>query len=205
MLAQAVPNRMTPEEYFAAEDGAELPSEYHYGELFAMSGGSANHARIIANLTYLLYGALLDRPCQLFSAGLRVEVEENGRYLYPDIVVACPPDFDDHSNLRNPSLIVEVLSPSTEAFDRGKKFQLFRQLPSLKDYVLVSQDDAIVEMFSKNENGEWMLTTIKGIEARINFASLKVSLDLAGIYRSVELNPWVPVSPAGPGEDTGHG
>ena len=149
MPAQPLP-RITPEEYLAADRAAEFKSEFYNGQMYAMAGGKAAHSAIIGNLTAGLHQALRDRPCVVYPTELRLRVSPTGWYTYPDIMVVCDePRFADEQNdtLLNPTLIVEVLSPSTEAHDRGFKFAQYRKLDSLREYVLVSQSEPRVERF----------------------------------------------------------
>ena len=138
---------LTPEEYLAFERQADFKSEYFQGETFALAGTSRRHNRLVVNLTISLGGKLLPKGCEVFANDMRVKVEANGPYTYPDLAVVCSePRFEDTEldTLLNPELLIEVLSPSTEAYDRGRKFDLYRQLDSLTDYLLVAQEQAQV-------------------------------------------------------------
>jgi len=134
---------LTPEQYLEIERKAEYKSEYFNGETFAMAGASRRHNLITGNVFAAIHRQIRNRPCEAYTNDMRVKVSESGLYTYPDVVVVCEkPEFDDEhrDTLLNPSLIVEVLSESTEAYDRGKKFENYRMIASLSDYLLIAQD-----------------------------------------------------------------
>ncbi|MEZ4768991.1 MAG: Uma2 family endonuclease [Caldilineales bacterium] len=189
---------LTPQEYLKMERAAEYKSEYYAGEVFAMVGASPRHVLIATNTAAVLVGELKKRPCMVYSADLRVKVSASGLYTYPDIIVACKkPEFDDprEDTLLNPSVIVEVLSPSTEAYDRGAKFNHYRKIESLTDYLLISQDRALVEHYVRqpdedpaagNSGTRWLLTVYQGLENIAVIPSIDVELPLSEIYDKVE-------------------
>jgi Uma2 family endonuclease len=180
--------RLTPEQYLQAERAADYRSEYFNGRMCAMSGGSYRHAQMISGLVGELGSALRKRPCSVVPIGLRLRVSPTGLYTYPDVIVTCgEPKFadDQKDTLLNPTLIVEVLSPSTEAYDRGFKFAQYRTLASLQEYVLVSQDEPRIEVFHRQPDGHWLLSEAIGLEADCRFESLDCSLPLADIYDKV--------------------
>lgn len=180
---------VTPEEYLTLEGGAETKSEYFDGQIFAMAGASPSHSRITANLTRELDTLLLDGPCVTYSSDLRVKVDITGLYTYPDVVIVCgPPDFEPGvlDTLTNPSLLIEVLSPSTEAFDRGAKFAHYRRLPSLREYWLVSQDRARIERYQR-QGDLWQLTELDGLEAAVSTSITPGAIPMDRIYNRVEL------------------
>ena len=149
---------LTPEEYLAAERKAETRSEYFAGEVFAMVGASKRHNLIAANIIRVLGNQLLERACNVYPSDMRVKVSATGKYTYPDVVVACEPElFDDAENdtLLNPVVIVEVLSASTEAYDRGKKFEQYQQIASLTEYILVAQEPYRIEQYVRQNDKEW--------------------------------------------------
>jgi Uma2 family endonuclease len=187
MSAQAQP-RLTPEQYLEAERAAEFRSEYYAGHIYAMSGGSYQHAQVIGGLVRELGNALKERPCSVVPNDLRLRLSRDGLYTYPDVVVICgDPQFadDQKDTLLNPTLIVEVLSPSTEAYDRGFKAQQYRTLESLEEYVLVSQTQPRVEVFRRQPGGHWLLSEAIGLEAVCRFESLDCAVPLADIYDKV--------------------
>jgi Uma2 family endonuclease len=189
-MAQPQPKpSLSPEEYLAIDRQAEIRSEYLDGEMFAMAGGSRAHNLIVTNIVRELSLHLKKRPCEVYSGDQRVRIPEID-YTYPDVVVACgEPRFEDEhlDTLLNPVLIVEVLSPTTEAYDRGKKFQLSQEIESLAEYVLVAQDQHRVERFLRQDGNEWLLTTITGLESTVSLTSIQCALPLAEVYDKVEI------------------
>lgn len=180
--------RLTAEQYLEIERSSDVRSEYYAGAMYAMSGGSYRHAQIIANLSAELRAALKRRPCSVTSSDVRLQVSPNGLITYPDIAVVCgEPRFADHQRdtLLNPTLLVEVLSPSIEAYDRGFKFAQYRTLEALQEYVLVSQDEPRLEVFRRQPESEWLLHETTGLDAVCRFTSVEVSIPLAEIYDKV--------------------
>jgi Uma2 family endonuclease len=187
MSAQPHPG-LTQEEYLRIERAAEFKSEYYDGQMYAMSGGSYPHGKIIPNLAAELRQALRGKGCSVTTSEVRVRVSPRGFYTYPDIAVVCgPPQFadDQADTLLNPTLLVEVLSPSTEAHDRGFKFAQYRQLESLREYALVSQTEPRVEVFRRQPAGEWLLSEVIGVDATCRFDSVGCQVALAEIYYDV--------------------
>jgi Uma2 family endonuclease len=181
----------TSEEYLALERKAEYKSEYINGQIYAMSGASREHILISVNLASELRTQVRGRPCEVYNSDMRVKVNPTGMYTYPDVSVVCgKPVFDDtrQDTLNNPSVIIEVLSPSTEAYDRGEKFAHYQRLSSLVDYVLVSQDKVRVEHYVRqNEVGdEWHLTAISDLHGVLHLTSIDCSVALRDIYERVE-------------------
>ena len=181
---------ITFEQYLALEAETGIKHEYFEGEVFAMAGGSPNHSRLQFNLGGLTFAQLRGRTCEAFTADLRVGVEVAGLYTYPDLSVVCGgAQFDGHNTLLNPTLLAEVLSPSTEAYDRGAKFSLYRQLPSLQQYLLVAQDQRKVELYTRNEKDQWVLEEFSSLEASVPLTSIGCSLNVGELYERVELPP----------------
>ncbi len=179
---------LTAEEYLAKERIAEFKSEFYRGETFVMSGASWEHTLIKDNFAGEARAALKGTSCQVLTSDLRVKVSPTGLYTYPDIVIVCDkPDFLDakFDTLLNPRVIVEVLSESTEGYDRGTKFSHYRTLPSLQEYVLVSQDRPLVERYLRQENG-WAFSDVAGLSETFEFAAVAVRVPLAEIYARVE-------------------
>ena len=185
----AEPNRrVSIEDYLAAERRAEIKSEYLDGEVFAMSGASRPHNLVVWNLAGLLHGQLKARGCEAYIGDMRVHIPSAGLYTYPDITVVCgEPRFEDGEmdTLLNPTLLIEVLSPSTEGYDRGKKFAHYRTLESLREYVLVAQEEARVELFTRQEDGHWLLSEASRLEETLLLASIGCGLRLADVYDRV--------------------
>jgi Uma2 family endonuclease len=173
---------ITPEEYLEIERAASFKSEYYAGEMFAMAGTSSNHSSIIVNLVSVLRPQVRQTKCKVFVTDLRLHVPDSGLFTYTDVMVVCNPRYHDNQKdmLLNPSIIVEILSPSTEAYDRGQKFLFYRRIESLQHYLLVSQDERRVEKFSKNVEGNWVLTEFADDESSISIAvpELAIALDL---------------------------
>jgi Uma2 family endonuclease len=189
-MAAHVQPHLTPEQYLALDRAAELRSEYYDGAMYAMSGGSHPHAIIIGNLQGMLWTALRKSPCTASPTELRVQIPAR-TYVYPDVVVVCdePHYLDGEADtLLNPSLVIEVLSPSTERHDRGLKSARYRTIGSLKEYALVSQSEPRVEIYRRQASGDWLLSESVGLEATCRFEGLKeepVRIPLAEIYERV--------------------
>jgi Uma2 family endonuclease len=186
MAAQQTP-RLTPEEYLVIERAAAFRSEYYDGQMFAMSGGTFPHVLTISNLSYSIRNALIGRGCHVLSSDLRVRA--SGRaYCYPDVAVVCEtPRFadDQKDTLLNPIVLVEVLSKSTEAYDRGFKFLQYRQIESLQEYVLVWQSEPRIEVYQRAPAAEWILREFAGMEAVCRLASVGCDVPLAAVYDGV--------------------
>jgi Uma2 family endonuclease len=186
----ALPKRyFTPAEYLALEERAEYRSQYVAGEIFAMAGAQPWHNEIAGNIFAGLHGRFRGRPCKAYFADMRVHVPAGELWTYPDIAALCgEPKFERNPNphsLLNPQVIFEVLSPSTESFDRGAKFIRYRMMESLADYVLVASERMHVEHFSRNADGSWRLTEYSHHDMVVNLASVEVELSLAEIYDRV--------------------
>jgi Uma2 family endonuclease len=180
---------LTAEEYLALERAAMDKSEYRDGQMVAMPGASYEHNLITANLIYAIGAQLRGGPCKVLGVKMRILVPVTGLYTYPDVIVLHgEPDLADKyfDTLTNPTVIIEVLSPSTEAYDRGKKFQQYRTLDSLREYLLVSQDRPSVEQFIRQDDGEqWILTVVTDLATSIVLPSIGCQLTLADIYDQV--------------------
>ena len=179
----------TPEQYLALERKAEYKSEYINGRIFAMAGASRQHNQITFNIAGELRLQLKGRACIAYSNDMRVKVPRTGLYSYPDIVATCnEPKFEDSfvDTLLNPTLIIEVLSDSTEAYDRGEKFAHYRRLSSLEEYILVAQYRICVEHYVR-QGERWILAEISELEGIINLDSINCTLPLKEIYDKVEL------------------
>lgn len=190
MTTQTQP-RITPEEYLALERKAQYKSEYLNGEIFAMSGASREHNLISMNIGATLHGQLRERPCEVYSGDMRVQVRPTGLYTYPDVVVVCgEPRFADAEldTLLNPTLIVEVLSPSTEDYDRGTKFEHYRTLTSLQEYVLVAQDRCHVVHYTRQADNTWVLSETTRKDDQILLPSIACHLSLAEVYARVQID-----------------
>ncbi len=180
--------RYTPAEYLALDRAAERKSQYYAGEMFAMSGASRRHNLIVTNLVRELSGLLRSRPCEVYPSDMRVKVSRTGLYTYPDVTVVCgEPRFEDEQVdiLLNPTLIIEVLSDSTEDYDRGRKFAHYRQIESLKEYLLVAQDEPHVERYRRQDEHQWLLWETSQPDASVELASIRCEVTLHEIYAKV--------------------
>lgn len=181
---------LSPEEYLAFERRAETKHEYVGGELFAMTGASLGHNLIVSHLVAELDVQFRGRPCRVFANDLRVAVSPDGPFYYPDVVALCaePRLLDDERDtLLNPEVVVEVLSPSTEAFVRGLKFSHYRAVPSLREVLFVAQDAIRVEHFVRQADEQWLLTDHAGPEAVVELSTLGCRIELARVYDKVEI------------------
>ncbi len=179
--------KWTAEEYLAFERGSEIKHEFIGGEIFAMSGASRAHNRISWDIAVAL-DPHLDHGCEGFAGDMRVHIPATDRYTYPDIVVVCgEPEFEDAEldTLLNPTLIIEVLSPSTEDHDRGRKLFDYRSIPSLQAILLVAQDQAHVEQLARQDDGSWRLTESDELGAVVELHGIDARLALADVYRRV--------------------
>jgi Uma2 family endonuclease len=177
---------LTEEQYLRIEREAEFKSEFHDGRMYAMSGGSLNHALLSARIGALLYHQVPAR-CRVFDPGLRIKVASTGLCTYADCTVICGElqyFGDQKDGILSPLLIVEVLSPSTEGYDRGKKFELYRTIESFREYLLVHQDRRHVEHYSKQDYGSWILREHSGVDGSIAIERLGVQILLADLYSS---------------------
>lgn len=197
----AVPKPLlSPQEYLARERLAEFRSEFYRGEMYAMAGGSPRHSLIKTNLVCALCNALKGRRCTAYDSDLRIRVSATGLYTYPGASVICGElQFDDQhrDTVLNPTLLAEVLSDSTEAYDRGKKLGHYRQLASLREYLLISQDSPRLELFSRNADDTWTLTIASGLDQSLELPAIGVKLSLAEVYDKVDFTP-EPASPVKP-------
>lgn len=198
MASAAKTSRITPEDYLARERLAEFKSEFYDGQVWplgepirGMAGTTRVHNLIAGNLFREISLQLKDRPCEAYIGDIRVRERSSDSYTYPDIVAVCGGPYfeDDHfDTLTNPDVIVEVLSPSTEAWDRGGKFEYYRRFLSLKEYCLVSQDRILVERFVRQGEG-WMLVIHNQIEGRLAIQAISCEIPLREVYRNVTFDP----------------
>ncbi|PSO94670.1 MAG: hypothetical protein BRC48_10110 [Cyanobacteria bacterium QS_9_48_30] len=185
MIANPQLNWMSPQEYLEWEPTQEIRYEYIDGEIFAMTGGTKSHNRIALNLVTALDSYLLEKGCDIYIADVKVQVSLAASYHYPDVVVTCNSrDQDSSQFVQYPCLIVEVLSPSTEAYDRGGKFAQYRKLESLQEYVLIQSENIGVECFRRNQQGLWVLYPYEKGDT-ITLESVGFSLPVETLYRQV--------------------
>src|SRR5579871_1346525 len=183
------PTIWTAEDYLRQERRAEHKSEYRHGEIVAMAGGSRRHALIITNIVREVGQELKGRRCEVYSNDLRLRVAPEGLYTYPDVMVVCgEARFADNQKdtLLNPVVIVEVLSDSTQNYDRGEKFEEYLTLPSLREYLTVSQKAPHIEHWSRGADNRWVLTEFIGVDGKIALESIGCTIPLAEIYHKIE-------------------
>ncbi|XZE20514.1 Uma2 family endonuclease [Pirellulaceae bacterium SH449] len=182
---------LSPQRYLAQERAASFKSEYYQGETFAMAGASREHNLIVANLVGELRQALKDSNYEVYPSEMRVKVSASGLYTYPDVTIACgKPEFEDNEldTLLNPIVLIEVLSNSTEAYDRGTKAAHYRRLPSLQHYVLVSQYCCSVEIFSRSSDNIWTLSEASHLTESLRLQSPQVAIPLTEVYRNIQVD-----------------
>ncbi len=179
---------LTPDQYLELERVAEVKSEYLNGEMFAMAGAREAHNLLVANLVADLHQQLRPRPCRTYPGDMRVRVNSS-LYTYPDVTVVCAePQFLDErrDTLLNPDLIVEVLSPSTEAYDRGRKFEQYKSIPSFREYLLIASDRVHADLCTRQPDDRWILTSADALDDALTLDSVGVRLRLADLYEKVE-------------------
>ena len=187
-MASNPATKLTEEQYLALERAAESRSEFVDGEMLAMSGGSMRHAQLQRNIVSALDAALVDTDCEVFTSDFRVRVSER-MSTYPDVSVVCGDAIladGGQDTLVNPIVIFEVLSPSTEPYDRGLKFQYYRTVPSLNEYILVDPNRIRVEQYVRGEADTWVLRDYQRVEEDLGLHSISVSLSIGRIYRRVK-------------------
>lgn len=184
----AEPRLLTPAEYLILERQGGRKHEYVAGELFAMVGASFRHNLIQTNIVASLYGQLRDRACTVLPSDMRVKIEQLGIYTYPDVTVVCDePRLEDNEldTLLNPAVIVEILSPSTERYDRGRKFQRYRLIPAFREYVLVAQESYTIDHAIRQPDDTWNLSTTDRLDSAITLPAIGCTLALADVYRKI--------------------
>jgi Uma2 family endonuclease len=179
---------VTSEEYLALERQSEKKSEYWDGEIFLTTGASRAHNLIVLNVGGELREQLKERPSEVYPSDMRLRIPNTARYVYPDVSVVCgEPQFEDEASdtLLNPTVIVEVLSPSTETFDRGKKLDSYRTIPSLQDYVLMAQDEYRVYLYTRQTDNRWLLSEATQLDQFVQLNSIGCRLPLTEVYRKI--------------------
>jgi Uma2 family endonuclease len=187
MSSAATKKRFSPQEYLALERKSETRNEYYSGEISAMAGASREHNLIVANILREVGNQLEDRPCESYPSDMRVYIEATGRYTYPDVTVVCgEPQFQDREfdTLLNPTVIIEILSPTTEAYDRGVKFRHYRRIGSLREFVLISQDRMMVEQYRRQGN-DWILSDVSEPDQVLKLESIGCQIRLDRIYAKI--------------------
>jgi len=182
---------LTREEYLALEDKALEKSEYHNGEMLCMAGGSLNHARICLNVYREFGNVLKNKPCEVFTSDVKLDIESKNLYYYPDAMVVCGEiEFVGKRNdiVRNPVLIIEVLSPSTALYDFNAKLWAYQTLPSLKEYVIIHQNEPRIVSYFRNDGNEWLTTFCENTESILKLRSLNIEIPLREIFHKVVFN-----------------
>jgi len=190
-MASFPASRLTVEQYLEQEAKAQFRSEYFQGEVFAMTGNTRAHALLVTNLSGDLRDAMRRRDCRVYTTEIRLGIPDAQLYTYPDVLVTCGAEKmrgDASETVLNPVVIMEVLSPSTEAYDRGKKFELYRSIASLQEYVLVAQDRVHVEQYLRQPNGSWLLNEYNAEDPGMTL-SIGIELELASVYEKVLESP----------------
>jgi Uma2 family endonuclease len=178
----------TEAEYLEFERNSDTKHEYFAGSVYAMSGAREPHNAINQSAANALYTQLKKRVCKVYTNDMRVKVNQAGLYTYPDTIVMCgKPQLEDDKfdTLLNPILLIEVLSPSTENYDRGEKFRLYRQIDTLQEYVLIAQDTPRIERYLRQSSNEWLLTEVTGLDATLELPSIQCTLALVDVYEKV--------------------
>lgn len=181
---------LTPEQYLEIERKAEYKSEYYRGEMFAMAGASLAHNLLLAHLLRDLGQQLRGKSCQICPSDMRVRVTASGLYTYPDAVAFCgKPDLVDNQmdTLLNPCLLIEVLSPSTEAYDRGRKFEHYQTIDSLEEYLMVASDRVHADLYTRQPGARWLLSSARRLEDSLDLQFVACTLSLATLYENVDL------------------
>lgn len=188
---------LTPEQYLAIEREAEYKSEYFQGEMLAMAVSDWVHNQLVVNLVAGFHNQFRSRPCDVYPSQMRVLVRATGLYTYPDVVVVCGErQFVDERRdiLLNPSLLVEVLSPSTEAYDRGRKFEHYQSIESLREYLLVASDRVHADLYTRQPDGRWLLTSADRLEDSLDLQSVGCRFALADLYARIDLPGFQPTA-----------
>jgi Uma2 family endonuclease len=190
MIALKSDYYMSPEEYLEFEHHSDIKHEYIDGEVYAMAGTTKAHNTISLNLAILFREKLKNSNCQTFMADIKVNISNQKRFFYPDIVVTCDDNDDVNAyDIKFPKVIVEILSESTEKFDRGKKFQYYRTIPSLREYILISSQEYLIECFRRTKNDLWTLQTYEGLNAIFRIENLAFDAPLSEIYATLSFDP----------------
>jgi Uma2 family endonuclease len=187
----AVPQHvMSRAEYLAFERASKERHEFIAGEVYALAGGTENHDLIFGNTFTALRAQLRGRGCTVYSSNMRVARDPFDVYMYPDISIVCgAPQFEDpvRDTLLNPTVLIEILSPSTEQYDRGRKFHRYQSLPSFREYLLIAQDEPVVDHYIRQADGHWLWSVVEGLAGTVTLPTINCALTLAAIYEQVAL------------------
>jgi len=188
-MQQRAVSMIFEDEYLESEEISDIKHEYYQGEIFAMAGASRKHNLIVSNVITSLNIQLKKRACRVYPSDMRLKIETTGLYTYPDVMIVCGEERfsnEKENTLLNPDVIIEVLSDSTESYDRGKKFCNYRKLDSLKEYVLISDKCRKIEIYSRNKDNKWELTESSGNNPVISLESIGCMLDISDVYDKTE-------------------
>jgi Uma2 family endonuclease len=177
--------KMTIEEYLAFEEASEKKHEYYQGEVYAMADPTITHNIIAMNTLRIIMPFLKDRPCKPFHSDQRIHIEKNSLFTYPDISVVCGTIETlngDNWNILNPSVIIEVLSPSTRNYDKGLKFKLYKDIPSLREYILIDSEAVHIQQFILHDNGDWLLREYRNPDDIITIQTVELSIPIHEMY-----------------------
>lgn len=180
---------VTEEDYLALEQDSEIKHEYVAGEIFAMSGAGRRHNLIALNVSSDLHSQLANRPCEVYQSDMRVQVKATGAYRYPDIAVVCgEPEFfaSQPESLLNPTLLIEILSESTASVDRGEKLAEYRRIPTLQEYLLISQDAPRIERYLKQDAHNWLYTELTGLDQQLALPSIDCVLHFSDVFHRID-------------------
>lgn len=189
MTAQPLPT-LSEAEYLVNERASTIKHEYYRGRIYAMTGAKEPHNLIAGNTLATFHSQLRRKPCHVYPSDMRIKVLRTGLNTYPDVTIVCgPPHFTDavHDTLTNPTVIIEILSASTERYDRGLKFENYRTIETLRDYVLIAQDHYHIEHYIRQANGQWLLTEANQLDEAIDLQSIECTLGLEDVYEKVEI------------------
>jgi Uma2 family endonuclease len=187
MVASRQHSYLTPEEYLEMEAASNIKHEYIAGEIYAMAGATDTHITIALNMAILLRSHLRSSGCQVYISDMKVRIETKNRFYYPDVLVTCEPKDRENSTYKQfPNLIIEVLSDSTEAFDRGDKFADYQSLPSLQEYVLINPKKARIECFRRKDDGLWLLQFYELQDSQFELASVEFTGEMNQVYEEVD-------------------
>lgn len=179
---------ITTDQYFTLEEGSDVKHEYYRGVIYAMTGGTARHNLIVANMIALLHGQLRGTSCHVFPSDLRLKIESAGLYTYPDISVICGPIFyadNRQDTVTNPMVLIEILSPSTENYDRGKKFEHYRTIETLQEYIVVAQDRIHIEHHIRQDDHRWLLVDFFAADQVVQAGSIHCTLSVELVYEDI--------------------
>src|SRR5713226_9264432 len=191
-MSQQIKPFISPQEYLRLERQSEYKSEYLNGEIFAMTGASRKHNLVTTNISSSLHRQLKGRPCEVYAVDMRVKVRATGLYTYPDVAVVCgDPQFEDEQvdTLVNPTVLIEVLSPSTERYDRIAKTSYYRTIDSLAEHLLVAQDEIRLEQYVRQPDGQWLPSEYVTLDAVVNLPSIECTLKLSDVYDRITFEP----------------